>query len=133
MRIDDLARPRLPLPLRALNLAGRPFARGVRLDEEGLLASARRRTGLSDFGDPSFREPLRVLLAAFEREAGLTPLGRVIARSLVLQLLATRLRCEALVSAHPEILAEDKKIEREPLPVSADSIRIVPADQMFER
>jgi zinc protease len=33
----------------------------------------------------------------------------------------------------PEILAEDKKIEREPLPLTADSIRIVPAVQMFER
>ena len=107
MRIDDLARPQLPLPLRALNLTGRPFARGVRLDEAGLLESARRRTGLSDFGDPAFREPLRVLLAAFEREAGLTPLGRFITRSLVLQLLTTRLRCEALVRAHPEILAEE--------------------------
>ena len=106
MRIDDLARPRLPLPLRALNFAGRPFARGVRLDEAGLLAAARRRTGLSDFGDPAFREPLRVLLAALEQEAGLSPLGRFVARSLVVQLLATRLRTESLLRAHPEILAE---------------------------
>ena len=73
MRIDDLARPRLPLPLRALNLAGRPFARGVRLDEAGLLAAARRRTGLSDFGDPAFREPLRVLLAALRARGGPDP------------------------------------------------------------
>ncbi len=33
----------------------------------------------------------------------------------------------------PEIVAEDKKIEREPLSLTADSIRIVPAEQMFER
>lgn len=33
----------------------------------------------------------------------------------------------------PEILAEDKKIEREPLPLAPDAIRVVPADQMFER
>jgi zinc protease len=31
------------------------------------------------------------------------------------------------------ILEEDKLIEKEPLPVSADSIRIVSVDQMFER
>ena len=31
------------------------------------------------------------------------------------------------------ILEEDKLIEKEPLPISAESIRIVPVDQMFER
>jgi hypothetical protein len=107
IQIEDLARPRLPLPLRALNFAGRPFARGVSLDEEGLLAAARRRSGLADFGDPAFREPLRVLPAALEREAGLSPLGRFVARSLVVQLLVTRLRAEALLRAHPEILEEE--------------------------
>ena len=107
MRIDDLARPRLPLPLRALNLAGRPFARGVRLSEAGLLAAACRRSGLSDFGDPAFREPLRVLLAALEREAGLSPLGRFVARNLLVQLLVTRLRAESLLREHPEILEQE--------------------------
>ncbi len=107
MRIEDLAHPRLPLPLRALNLAGRPFARGVRLDEADLLAAARRRTGLSDFGEPAFREPLRVLLAALEGEAGLSPLGRFVARQLLVQLLVTRLRTESLLREHPEILEEE--------------------------
>ncbi len=107
IHIDDLARPRLPFALRALNLAGRPFARAIRLDAEGLLADARRRTGLSDFGDSTFRAPLGVLIQAFEREAGLTPIGRLVARSLLVQLLVSRLRVEALVRAHPEILAEE--------------------------
>ncbi|HEY8156617.1 MAG TPA: sulfotransferase [Myxococcota bacterium] len=107
MHIDDLERPRLPFALRALNFAGRPFARGLRLDEDALLASARRRARLSDFGDPAFREPLRVLLSALEREAALSPVGRFVARSLVLQLLVTRLRAEALLRAHPEILEEE--------------------------
>ena len=106
IHIDDLARPRLPLALRALNFAGRPFARAISLDESGLLAAARRRTGLEDFGDPGFREPLGALIASFERDAGLTPLGRFVARNLLLQLLTTRLRLEALLRAHPEILAE---------------------------
>jgi len=107
VRIDDLERPRLPLALRVANAAGRPLAGAIRLGEAGLLAAARRRTGLSDFGDPAFREPLRVLLGAFEREAGLTPIGRWIARTLVVQLLVTRLRVEALVREHPEILAQE--------------------------
>jgi len=33
----------------------------------------------------------------------------------------------------PAVLEEDKLIEKEPLPVAADAIRIVPAAQMFER
>jgi hypothetical protein len=107
VHIDDFERPRLPRALRALNLAGRPFARAIRLDEQDLLGAARRKSGLADFGDDAFREPLRALLTAFEDDAGLSPLGRFTARSLVLQLLVTRLRVEALVRAHPEILAEE--------------------------
>ena len=75
-RIDDLASPRLPL--RLANRLGDPLARrSVRLDEEGLLAAARRRTGLDDFGDPRFREPFRVLLGALEAEADLSAVGRL--------------------------------------------------------
>jgi zinc protease len=33
----------------------------------------------------------------------------------------------------PEILAEDKTIEKFPLPVKADNVRVVPVDQMFEK
>src|SRR5207247_8674623 len=41
----------------------------VRLTPESLLAAARRRTGLDDFGDPAFREPLERLLASIAAEA----------------------------------------------------------------
>ncbi len=111
IRIDDLARPRLPVELRLLNSLGGPAARRlVRLDEDDLLETARRRAGLEDFGDPSFRAPLRVLLGALEREAGLSAFGRIGTRQLLLQLLVSRLRLEALLRAHPEILEE--RIER---------------------
>ena len=109
--IDDLARPRLPAILRVLNSAAGPFARRLaRLDEEGLLEAARRATGLDDFGDDSFREPLRVLLASLEREAELSALGRLSTRRLLVQLLANRLRVEDLIRRHPEIL--DERVER---------------------
>jgi hypothetical protein len=74
------------------------------LSEEGLLAEARARTGLSDFGDPCFREGLRVLLDTYEG-AGLSPGGRKRTRRRLLQLLATRLRVEAGWRRHPEIRA----------------------------
>jgi len=106
-RIDDYARPRLPLPVKALNAAVGPVARRLfPLGEAGLLAAARAQTGLKDFGDDSFREALRVLLDALEREADLTALGRFLTRQLLLQLLGTRLRAQDLVARHPEILDE---------------------------
>ena len=33
----------------------------------------------------------------------------------------------------PEILAEDKIIEKFPVPLNKDAVRVVPVDQMFER
>ncbi len=111
IHIDDLGRPRLPLALRALNALGGPIARRVvSLDLDALLATARQRTGLADYGDASFREPLAVLLEAFERDAELSALGRIASRGLVLQLLANRLRIEDLFRRHPEI--ERERIER---------------------
>ena len=106
IHIDDLGRPRLPFALRALNAARPIVSRFVSLDQRELLATACRRTGLSDYGTPDFREPLGVLLDAFERDANLSALGRIASRALVLQLLANRLRIEDLFARHPEIEAE---------------------------
>ncbi len=104
-RIDDLGSPRLPLPLRAANAVGGPLARGlVRLDEQSLLAAARKKTGCEDFGDEGFREPLRVLLDAMDREAGLSAVGRVLTRGFLTQLLSNRLLVEDTIRRHPELL-----------------------------
>jgi hypothetical protein len=101
--------PSKPIAIRALNAAGGALrALGlplVRLDEASLLAEASRKTGLADFGDARFREPLRLLLDSLEHEAHLTTLGRVIARRDVLRLLENRLRMESVHCAHPEIAA----------------------------
>ncbi len=103
-RIDDLAEPRLPWPVRILNRALAPLAGWVRLDEIALLNTAMKKAGLTDFGDERFREPLRVLLDALKREAELNTLSRVYTRQLLLQLLTTRLLVQGLVIRHPEIL-----------------------------
>ena len=103
-RIYDLAEPRLPWPIWTLNRALAPFMGWVQLDESTLLSTAMKKTGLTDFGDDRFREPLRVLVAALEREAKLNPLGRVLIRQMLLQLLTTRLLVQDLVIRHPEIL-----------------------------
>jgi hypothetical protein len=103
-----------PLPIAALNVTGRAAKRlgmtPLRLDEESMIAAARKSTGLHDFGDESFREPLRVLIDSIEREANLTLLGRIITRGRLTGVLTNRLRIEALLRKHPEI--RERKIER---------------------
>ena len=76
------------------------------LDEGSILAEARARAGLSDFGDESFREPLRRTLHAFETEAGLNEVGRIAQRERTIGLLVNRLRVEDWLRRHPEILDE---------------------------
>ena len=101
------SRPSRPLGLRIFNRTGGALRRVgiplVELDEGALLDRARRLTGLADFGDPFFREPMRVLLDSFETEAELTMLGRVIARTDVVRLLENRLRMTDVLTHYPEI------------------------------
>jgi hypothetical protein len=107
----SLPRARRPLALRLLNGTGRALrAAGlplVPLDDASLLARATRSTRLDDFGDDAFRAPLRRLLDGFEREASLTMLGRLIARTDVVRLLENRLRMVDTRRRHPEIDAGD--------------------------
>lgn len=77
------------------------------LDEASVLAEARRRAGRDDFGDEGFREPLRVLLDALDREAGLHPGGRAAQRARIVESLVTRLRVQDHLERHPEILDEE--------------------------
>jgi len=88
------------------SLLDRAGVRLVSLEEGDLLDAARRATGLDDFGDDDFREPLRRLLFCLEHEADLTLVGRIAARRDLVGLLITRLRIEADRKTHPEIAAE---------------------------
>jgi hypothetical protein len=80
---------------------------GVDLSEASLLAAAARKTGLDDFGDDSFLEPMRVLLRSIDEEARLHPLGRLMARQNLIRVLANRLRIEDALQRHPEILEKE--------------------------
>lgn len=71
------------------------------------MAEARHRTGLSDFGDPSFLAPMRGLLRAMEEEADLHAAGRAAQRERVIGILVNRLRAEEHIRRHPEILLEE--------------------------
>ena len=106
--------PGRPLGVRALNGAGAAL-RGlglplVRLDADTLLARARRRTRLDDFGDPRFRDALPRLVRALEDEARLTLIGRVVARDEIVRLLASRLQVTDVLRRNPRIC--DAPVER---------------------
>jgi hypothetical protein len=73
------------------------------LEEESLMRNARRVTGLSDFGDEEFREPLRRVLRSYAGEAALSPTGRALKRVDLIDMLATRLRVRREVSDRPEL------------------------------
>ncbi len=77
-----------------------------------LVAEARAVDGLEDFGDDSYREPLERLLLSLQSEAQLNAVGGAVLRQRVVDILATRLRVQAWLQRHPEIL--DEQI-REPL------------------
>jgi len=99
-------------PLRWINRVGVTFAaRGVRfpsLDEVSLMSTARKQTGLSDFGDEAFRPRMRGFIRALDEEAQLTTVGRGIMRRQLLRFLVNRLRIEEDFKRHPEI--EDEEI-----------------------
>ncbi len=80
----------------------------VPLDETSLLDAAHRATGLSDYGDDSWREPFHVFIKALNDEAGLNLFGRLWARHEILLLLEARLRVEDTYGQHPEI--EEQRI-----------------------
>jgi len=110
LRIEDLATPVFPLTVEPLRAAITEMAAQVHLEEDALLTDAATQVGLNDFGDPRFRTSLRVLLAAFRTEAGLSPAGRFSVYQQVLQLLKNRLLIQDLLTRHPEIHAV--RIER---------------------
>ncbi len=79
----------------------------VTLEENGIVAEARAKVGLRDFGDESFREPLRRLLDSLRNEAMLNEVGLATQHARLVDSLATRLLAEAQILRHPEILEED--------------------------
>jgi hypothetical protein len=102
-----------PFWLRVFNGLGRPLRRFVSLDATGLMAAARKRTGLSDFGsDDDFEAPMRCFVGALDEEAQLSLMGRLLVRRDVYVLLCNRLQIAETLRANPEIL--DVPI-REPL------------------
>jgi hypothetical protein len=108
--LDNLTfeNPYRPLWLRGINWTGKTLKQNgislVNLSEESLLTAASSKTGLSDWGDESFRLPLQILLESLEEDAELNLFGRYFMRKLCIQLLINRLRIKEDIKRHPDIL-----------------------------
>jgi hypothetical protein len=73
------------------------------VDIDALEAAAAEATGRTDFGDPSYREGLEVLVASLEGEARLNDLGRLALGAQISGALANRLAVTDWRARHPEI------------------------------
>jgi hypothetical protein len=82
----------------------------VTLDLDRLVEKSCQLTGLRDFGDTTFRTPLRILLRSFEEDARLNLIGRITVHSEMVRLLTNRLRMQHDRSSFPGIAQE--KIRR---------------------
>jgi hypothetical protein len=79
----------------------------VSLEPDELLATARRSTGLHDFGGESWRPHFDVLVGALRAEANLTVAGRIVARTDLLRVLRQRLLLTTAWATDPTILDEE--------------------------
>ena len=73
------------------------------LNQAALLETARRQSGLRDFDDESFREPLALLLRCYAQEAELSLVGRQAARWDVIRFASNLLRLHDEERAVPQI------------------------------
>jgi hypothetical protein len=101
-------RPYRPAPIAVANRVGRLLAGvgigGKPITVDGVLSDARRKMGLTDFGDEGFVEALGVLIDSINREAALNPVGRMIIRGRIVGVLANKLVTQDMFKRHPEIL-----------------------------
>ncbi len=72
--------------------------------KDDLIRAARHTTGLHNFGDEPWEEPLEMLLRSVNEEACLHPVGIFISKQRLTGLLKTRLRAEEMFRKNPGIL-----------------------------
>ncbi len=105
---SDLSTPYQPTAIAIANRLGRALSAigigGGPITVEGVLASAIRKTRLSDFGDQRFLEPLGVLVDSINAEAELHPVGRQIIQGRISGVLVNKLIAQNTITKHPEIL-----------------------------
>lgn len=101
--LSDLAAPEFPESVQELLAQVASAAPLLEISPQALMESATAETGLDDFGDAWFKEPLDVLCAALNAEAGLSDVGKTMMWAQLNGLLKNRLLIEQAIREHPEI------------------------------
>ncbi|TFH32154.1 MAG: hypothetical protein E4H00_02030, partial [Myxococcales bacterium] len=98
-------RPYRPKPIAIANRVGRLLSGvgigGKPITVDGVLSDARRKGGLSDFGNEGCLEPLEVLVDSINREAALNPVGHMIIRGRIVGVLVNKLVAQDNIKRHP--------------------------------
>jgi Sulfotransferase family len=104
IRIEDLAQPILTEGQRAglEYMAANP----VEISADTVLAAARERTGLADFGPEDFLARLHRLIGEWNADTGMTQLNRMILRDMITRHLSTRLLAQDYRKRHPDYASE---------------------------
>ena len=84
-------------------LLRRAGVRWPRLDAGEFLAAARRRTGLSDWGDNRFHQGLRTLVESFDSQDSAHTFGRFFFREFCVRQLVNHLRIQNDLNRNPQI------------------------------
>ncbi|OHD70949.1 MAG: hypothetical protein A2W19_08265 [Spirochaetes bacterium RBG_16_49_21] len=104
----EYERPYRPRLIAGINFVGRMIRKIIRtrpsFNEDSLCAAAVRKTGLSDFGEKSFKQRMRLLIESLDHEARLHPFGRFMVKQNLVRFLTNRLRIEDACRKHPEIM-----------------------------
>lgn len=108
IRIDDLAQPRLNEAQRAALAWGE--RQPVELTSDAVLAAARARTGLDDFGSEDFHERLELLCGEWDADRALTAMHRAVLFGYLARYASNRLLIHDALKRQPQILTE--KIDR---------------------
>ncbi len=101
--LTDLSAPVFSESARQLLEQVASVAPMLEITPQSLMDTAAAETGLADFGDPWFLEPLEVLCSALNTEAGLSDVGKTMVWAQLNGMLKNRLLIEQAVSRHPEI------------------------------
>ena len=91
------------------NPGGAPPSIASRID--GLIAEAKAKTGLEDFGADTWREGLEVLVGSAQSEATFNDMGELGFYGTVVRALVNRLQVEDWYRRHPEIDEQEVEIE----------------------
>ena len=112
VHLDDLAEPVFGDHIAEIMASVAPLAADLVFKPTALMDAACDATGLEDFGDLRFTEPLGVLCQAMSHDVDLSPMGRVSQHTLFVQLLKNRLLVQHELTRHPEIhdIAVDRPI-----------------------